>query len=254
MIDTGSQYPRARRFVPRWALTIRAAILSVLNLMKVQGHFRTIVSGRPIAPDGSPTPWFTYSAIAYLEQFDFSNRDVFEFGSGNSTLYWQSRVRSVVAVEDDPTWFAEIDAQLDHSRVDYRLITAKGEYVQTVSGGEYDLIIIDGSHREDCVGPAIASLKAGGMIILDNADWFPDQAGQLRDANLLEVDFTGFGPINRYTSTTSLFMKRDVRLTPKDVQPRVGRGGLSQNVRPTSAGETPREAPPATEATDLQPS
>jgi hypothetical protein len=227
----GSRFRRFRRFVPRPVLTMRTAFLATRNLMKEQGHFRTIATGRPLAPDGSPVPWFTYGAIAYLEQFDFTDRDVFEFGSGNSTLYWQTRTRSVVSVEDDPTWFEEISKQIDHSRVDYRLVSTRLDYVHGVTGGTYDIIVIDGSHREDCVEPAIAALRSGGMIVLDNADWFPALAAQLRATDLLEVDFTGFGPINRYTSTTGLFMRRDIRLIPKGDQPQVGFGGLPENVR-----------------------
>jgi hypothetical protein len=248
MTDTGSRHPRLRRFMPRSALAARSAALSIRNLMKEQGHLRTIFSGRPVDPEGSPTPWFTYGAIAYLAQFDLADRDVFEFGSGNSTLFWQSRARSVVSVEDDPVWYREIQAQIDHTRVDHRLITSPHDYVTSVSTRTFDIIVIDGSHREQCVAPAIAALRSGGMIILDNADWFPDQAQRLREEDLIEVDFTGFGPINRYTSTTSLFLRRDVQLRPIGVQPRVGRGGLPQNVRTSRGTSDPVRGQLATEA------
>jgi hypothetical protein len=230
-VPAAAKYRRLRKYVPRRVLNLRTAYLATRNLLKTQGLYRSIASGRPQAPDGSAIPWFTYGAIAYLEQFDLSSRDVFEFGSGNSTIFWQTRTRSVVSVEDDPQWFGEIHSQIDSARVRHTLVIEKDEYVSSVSHGEYDIIVIDGSHREACVSPALAALRTGGFIVLDNADWFPAQAAQLRSAGLLEIDFTGFGPINQYTSTTSLFMRRDVDLRPLGVQPMVGAGGMPQNVR-----------------------
>ncbi len=229
-----ARHRRFRKYIPRWILTIRTAFLATRNLLKQQGLYRTIATGRPIARDGTPIPWFTYGAIAYLDQFDFSTLDVFEYGSGNSTLFWQACARRVVSVEDDPTWFAEIETQIDRSRVDYRLVPASEDYVSAVSGRTYDIIVIDGSHREECVAPAIRSLNAGGFIILDNADWFPGPSAELRAAGLLEIDFTGFGPINSYTSTTSMFIRREAELAPLGAQPRVGLGGMPENVRPLS--------------------
>jgi hypothetical protein len=222
---------RFKRWVPSRVLALRTALLAVRNLLLEQGQFRSIVQGRSVRADGSAIPWFTYSATAFLEQLDFSDRDLFEYGSGNSTVFWQSRVRRVVAVEDDHAWYAEMQPRIDANRVDYRLLDDANEYVQSISAAQFDIVIIDGSHREQCIGPAIAALRSGGFIILDNSDWFPQLARRLRQSGLLEVDFTGFGPINSYTSTTSLFMKRDVIFNPLTVQPRVGAGGMPENVR-----------------------
>ena len=33
--------------------------------------------------DGNPIPWYTYPAIEYLSQFDYSDKKIFEFN------YWQ---------------------------------------------------------------------------------------------------------------------------------------------------------------------
>ena len=51
-----------------------------------------------------PIPWYTYAAIDYLDQLDFSEKRVFEYGSGNSTLYWSQRCKAVVAVEHSEEW------------------------------------------------------------------------------------------------------------------------------------------------------
>ena len=64
-------------------------------------------------------------------------------------------------------------------------------------------------------------LSDSGMVILDNSDWYSNTSKYLRDSlNLLQVDFHGFGPINDYTWTTSIFFKRNIKLNPiGNIQP-----------------------------------
>ena len=68
------------------------------------GHTRRI-DGMPADGAGNFQPWLTYPLIEYLNGFDFSGKDVFEFGSGGSTLYWAARARSVYSVEFDAGWY-----------------------------------------------------------------------------------------------------------------------------------------------------
>jgi len=60
-----------------------------------------------------------------------------------------------------------------------------------------------------------------GIVILDNSDWYAETAKFLRDSlNMIQIDFHGFGPINSYTWTTSLFLTRGVMMNPKNkIQP-----------------------------------
>lgn len=206
-------------------------LLRVCEILFVKhGMARTFRTKRAHGPDGEPLPWITYPAIAYLTQLDFTTADVFEFGSGASTLFWQARARSVVSVEDNADWHSEVAPNLADN-VTYLLRTDPQAYVRTVEDGEYDVIVVDGAHRRQCVAPLMESLRPGGMVIFDNADWFPDEAAWFRNQGLIEVDFTGFGPINPYTSTTSVFLRRDFDRKPLGDQPVVGIGGLPQNVQ-----------------------
>lgn len=196
-----------RRLVPG---RVRMAAKACWNLERRYGHWRTAATGESVDADGSPLPWYTYPAIEYLRQFDVSNWDVFEFGSGNSTLFWAGRCRQVTAVEDDPEWHRALLAKIPPN-VTYLFETDVGRYPDAVTrpGRSFDCIIIDGSFRKECAQAALEKLKRGGLMILDNSDWFPNTAALLRNAGLLQVDFHGFGPINGYSWTTSLFLSRD---------------------------------------------
>jgi len=51
------------------------------------------------------------------------------------------------------------------------------------------------------------------MVIFDNSDWYPKTIEFLRNTlDWIEVDFHGFGPINDYTWTTTIFINRLLKL------------------------------------------
>ena len=47
----------------------------------------------------NPIPWYTYPAIEYLSQFDYTDKQIFEFGCGFSSLFWAKRAEKVISIE-----------------------------------------------------------------------------------------------------------------------------------------------------------
>jgi hypothetical protein len=94
------------------------------------------------------------------------------------------------------------------ARQTFYLGDSQESYLRAIErpGVAFDIIVIDGVWREACVAPAIAHLKLGGFIILDNADRDHEAGRRLRQADFFELDFNGFGPINDYTWTTAIFL------------------------------------------------
>jgi hypothetical protein len=94
-----------------------------------------------------------------------------------------------------------------------------------------DIVIIDGSHRLDCSLKALSRLKGDGFIILDNSEWHQKSSEVMRGADLIEVDMSGFIPLNGYTVTTSFYFTRNVKLKPAhDRQPIHGIGNLDHTL------------------------
>ena len=84
-------------------------VVGASNLQDVDhAYLRSARQKVPIDRRGRPVPWYTWPAVEYLEQLDFSGRKVFEYGSGNSTLWWAERVREVISCEHDPVWHAAL--------------------------------------------------------------------------------------------------------------------------------------------------
>jgi hypothetical protein len=177
--------------------------------------------------NGNPLPWFTYPAIEYLNQLDFTGKRIFEFGSGNSTLYWASRAKHVVAVEEDKVWYERLKPRMP-ANVEYIFTETRADYIDSVTRqeGVFDIIVNDGIYRYDCAVAARPKLAADGFIILDNSEWCAKTSAYYRDCDLIEVDMAGFGPINTYSWNTSFYFTRNVKLKPaRDVQPAYGIGG-----------------------------
>jgi hypothetical protein len=199
------------------------------------GHLRSVALEKPLDSAGDPYPWYTYPAIEYLKQLDFSEKTIFEYGSGHSTLYWGSRAAQVISVEHNAQWYELVRAKLPancsiiHEPVSDDYAAAIGRFNQ-----RFDVIVIDGlvtgRTRLKCARAAVPYLRDGGMIILDNSDWLPESAHHLRGAGLIEVDMTGFAPINDYTCTTSLFLHRAFAFTSlHERQPMPGTGARPYN-------------------------
>jgi len=206
---------------------IKGALHNYKVLSKAYGQFMSMQRWEAIDGDGNPVPWFTYPAIEYLNQLDFSHCRVFEYGSGNSTRFWAGRCKSLVSVEDNPQWYEKIGPLLPDN-VDYRLCPAREDYVHCIKEYDqgFDVIVIDGNYRNACAHAITDELCDAGIVILDNSESHEKTAALLRSYDLIQVDMSGFGPLNDYTWITSIFFSRNAQLTPRfERQPVRGIGG-----------------------------
>ena len=172
--------------------------------------------GFPINAQGNFQPWLTYPLIEFLNSLDFTEKKIFEYGTGSSTLYWASRAEQVVSVELDEKWYSSLLQKIPNN---VQLIHEPngGKYPGIIQEkGKFDVIVIDGAERYQSAVAASEYLAPGGMIILDNSEWYPNAAGYLNSLGLIEVPFSGFSPINAFTSTSSVFMSRDFSIPKND--------------------------------------
>lgn len=193
---------------------------------------RTIDEQICIDKDGQALPWYTYPAIEYLQQFDYSDKKVFEFGCGYSCAFWANRAQKVRAVENDKTWFEHWQNKFDYSNLEI-LLREENENYENSLDSNYDVIAIDGKRRQQCALRAIQHLNSDGIIIVDDSDRvnnskdYQQMIKALKDAKLLQIDFYGCCPMNNFTKATSIFFKRDFDFPLlKEYQPANGIGNL----------------------------
>ena len=124
--------------------------------------------------DGDVMPWLTHPALSELDAMDLSGRRVFEWGAGHSTLWWAKRAAAVVIVEHNLTWALAVAGAIKQAGRSALLhIDQEAEYIQAVRRylPKFEVIVVDGIHREACVREAVGMLQPGGLLIVDNVEW-----------------------------------------------------------------------------------
>lgn len=169
-------------------------------------------NGKPVSKNGEPIPWMTYSFISYIEKCLNKNMKVFEYGSGNSTLWWAKHVKNVVACEHDSTWFAQIEKKMPSNvALNFSPLDEGTQYSSFIKNykNEFDIIVIDGRDRINCAKNSLNALTDNGVVIWDNSDRdeYNDGFKYLLSHGFRRLDFCGMGPINSYKWCTSIFYK-----------------------------------------------
>ncbi|MEF8723081.1 MAG: FkbM family methyltransferase [Candidatus Accumulibacter delftensis] len=178
------------------------------------GWFRSFREKKPVNSVGEPIPWLTYPALDFLEPRISPSLSVFEYGCGHSTLWWAARVRQLVAVEHDSSWIAAIRSRLpDTAVVRHHALEPAAHYVNAIVAEAtfFDIVVIDGRHRNQCLHCAPQALSPRGVIILDNSDRPQYQPGSayLQSLGFRHVDFSGLVPVVCWKSCTSIYYRDD---------------------------------------------
>ncbi len=178
------------------------------------GWFRSFEERAPVDRRGEPIPWYTYPAIEFLRTRVRPEMTVFEYGCGNSTLWWASHVAHVVSVEHDPDWHRRIASSVP-ANVTLRHVPLEppGTYAGALlrEGRRFDVVVIDGRERVECTSRIADGLTEGGVIVFDNAER-PDYAegyAALKAQGFRRIDFIGMAPIVVDKITTSVFYRPD---------------------------------------------
>jgi hypothetical protein len=137
------------------------------------GWINSFIKKEPVDKNNSPIPWITYPAISFLSERLNHDLLIFEYGSGNSTLYYSKIVKKVIAVEHNKEWYEKIKSKLsENSEIIFVNLDYGGVYCQTIksTGQKFDIIIIDAEDRVNCIKNCLNNLSENGVIILDDSE------------------------------------------------------------------------------------
>jgi hypothetical protein len=217
--------PAGAPSAPAWFKAVGRGLLRATGLyanwslmtqgpLRADGWLRSFREGRAVDADGRPLPWITYPAIEFLSRHVRADWEVFEYGCGQSTLWWTARVAKVVACEHEAAWAERIrpmlpaGAELLHVPLD-----DAGTYAQTCARwpGRFDVIVIDGRQRVQCADAALTALNPRGVVVWDNSDReeYRDGYELLTAAGFRRVSFIGMAPIFNAKAETAVFYRDD---------------------------------------------
>lgn len=107
------------------------------------------------------TPFMAVKEYEYIRDVINTHKlkRVLEWGSGASTLWFSENcdIDSWLAIEHDEPYYNYLLPKINE-KVDLRLLQDKESYINVL--GEYDLIIIDGIYRKECLQKAFKRLSS----------------------------------------------------------------------------------------------
>lgn len=180
-----------------------------------EGWFRSLEEKKPVDKDGNPIPWFTYPAIEFLKERLNKDMIAFEYGCGNSTLFFSERIKEIVSIETDRDWYNKIKFKLksncnlifyDNNSADYNYPEAIKQFNKI-----FDVIIVDAIERNEVIKIAADYLSNSGVLILDNSDVEDYKIGieYLMAKGFKKLDFWGIQAAYINRTCTTIFYRPD---------------------------------------------
>lgn len=162
---------------------------------------------------GMVSAWWAESAVIFVKDHLKSNMRVFEYGCGNSTIFWSQYVNEVFSVEHDYLWFEKMKSIIPDNVKLVHVDLKYGDYAKSISRyGKFDIVLIDGRDRVNCARESVNCLTESGIIIWDDSDReiYREGFDYLRNCGFSRLDFKGvlFGLPGMCQSTT-VFYRRD---------------------------------------------
>ena len=197
---------RGLRLEPAFEALFRSAL-------NQDGWFESVRRQAAIDRHGAPIPWWTYSCIDFLQPLLQKRLRVFEYGSGNSTLWLARHVSSVLSIENKKAWYDQVCHALpDNVELRHVSLGAKNHYADSVLENNrlYHLIVVDGRERDRCVRNSVSRLTDCGVLLLDDTE---RSEYRLIRESLVEngfkaLDFWGMRPITASKSCTTLLYRQ----------------------------------------------
>ena len=148
-------------------------------------------------------PWLTTDAIRALESL-LGKADLgFEWGMGRSTLWFARRVKNITSIEHNRIWYDKIVAQareqgIDNVELVWHEVASPPPpapddhpYIAAIDHHPdhyFGFILVDGAYRDQCALKALDHLQPGGLLIIDNINWYLPNDWTLAPASRRSAD------------------------------------------------------------------
>lgn len=123
-------------------------------------------------------PWLTHPAMDVIKSWDLADKNVLEWGSGLSTIWWADKCKYVMAIEANAKWFADVvklknehglegKAEIHYRNVNEGDQTKIDFYTEVPAWYQPDIVVVDGVLRYECLLKAL-TLPRPLTLICDN--------------------------------------------------------------------------------------
>lgn len=203
-----------KRLFPSVNVFVKALglVYSKRSMLKKLGWVESVKTQKPCRKDGTPIPWMNYHVIGFLEERLNKDLSLFEYGSGNSTLFYASLVKDVKSIECDAQWYEYVRDSMP-ANVELALFDANaGQKYCEIAGHQdrqYDVVVVDAEDRTECLMTAHDAVTDRGIVILDDATFEVHAPGidSLASHGFRRLDFEGLKPASIRAYRTSIFYR-----------------------------------------------
>ena len=195
--------------------------------------------------NGEYIPWTSYAFTSWVKQRNLTGKNLLEFGTGASTIFWQRKFGHVIGIETDCAWRDQVTSLVADTenvsilplcRVDTFAADQSNNFSSFKETFNFDLhtfpelkcnfnhinfdilvdsvknadwIFIDGGARNFYTAISVDYAKPGAVIVLDNSDsdYTLPARKLLKGQGFAEIPFHSLGPLNPFSWTTSVFVK-----------------------------------------------
>lgn len=202
--------------------TLKNKLINKNNFLNNSGIFGSWILGDTITDfffdeNKSINPWWSYSMIEFIKPLLQKNMRVFEWGSGNSTLFLAKLCQKVVTIEHEYDWYEKL-RRIVPENVDMRYYELEygGIYSRAILGEKenFDVVVIDGRDRVRCAMNAIEKLSTDGVIIWDDTDRIQYQMGydflKSRGFKKIELRSCTYGLVAREQFTALFYREKNI--------------------------------------------
>ena len=154
-------------------------------------------------------PWWNVAATREVAGFLRARPKarVFEYGAGASTIWLGRHADSVVSVEHHAEWHQRLTKEVvRYPNIELRHRELDGDaYIGAIDAadGPFDLIVVDGRRRTECLARAMPHLARGGIILLDDSGR-SRYRGAIQNCGLRERRYFGRSYCVPYPDFTSI--------------------------------------------------
>jgi len=121
-------------------------------------------------------PWLTPESISIIDNLIKKSDKMIEFGSGRSTEWFSQRVNELTSLETNKIWYEKVRLDVKkYINTNLKFLDSEIEFRNLINSFDdysIDIVLIDGAFRDLCANLMINKMKLGGVMIIDNANWY----------------------------------------------------------------------------------